>query len=96
MAGTAHGDKCTRKAYDRPHLHRWFHGKHIAIRIARIGNETSNRLGGHRWVIECILAWLSGYRRFSPRYERQSRDYLALLGLAAALVCYERLQRLTT
>jgi hypothetical protein len=41
-------------------------------------------------------SWLSGYRRLSPRYERHSRNYLAFLGLAAALCCYKRLLRLTT
>ncbi|WP_221765850.1 IS5 family transposase [Streptomyces sp. WAC 06783] len=90
--GKLHADK----AYDRPHLRRWLRGKHITDRIARIGIESSTRLGRHRWVIERTLAWLAGYRRLSPRYERQSRNYLAFLGLAAALVCYKRLQRLTT
>jgi transposase len=53
-------------------------------------------LGRHRWVIERTMSWLSGYRRLSPRYERDSRNYLAFLGLAAALCCYKRLVRLTT
>jgi len=46
-------------------------------------------------VIERTMSWLSGYRRLSPRYERQPRNYLAFLGLAAALCCYKRLIRLT-
>ncbi len=41
-------------------------------------------------------SWLSGYRRLSPRYERNPRNYLAFLGLAAAICCYKRLVRLTT
>ena len=41
-------------------------------------------------------SWLSGYRRLSPRYERRPRNYLAFLGLAAALCCYKRYVRLTT
>ena len=49
-----------------------------------------------RWVIERTISWLSGYRRLSPRYERHPRNYLAFLGLAAALCCYKRLLRLTT
>lgn len=31
------------------------------------------------------MSWLSGYRRLSPRYERNPRNYLAFLGLAAVL-----------
>lgn len=42
------------------------------------------------------MSWLSGYRRLSPRYERRPRNYLAFLGLAAAVCCYKRLVRLTT
>lgn len=37
-------------------------------------------------------AWLSGYRRLSHRYERQSNS-LAFLGLAAARCCYKHLVR---
>ncbi|MGW7601508.1 hypothetical protein [Streptomyces antimycoticus] len=41
------------------------------------------------------ISWLTGYRRLSPRYERHPRNYLAFLGLAAALCCYKRLLKLT-
>ncbi|MFB8776343.1 transposase, partial [Streptomyces broussonetiae] len=87
-----HGDK----AYDIPHLRKWLRGKRIGVRIARKGIESSERLGRRRWVIERTMSWLSGYRRLSPRYERDPRNYLAFLGLAAALCCYKRLLRLTT
>ncbi|WP_327425725.1 IS5 family transposase (plasmid) [Streptomyces sp. NBC_01527] len=84
------------KAYDIPHLRRWLWGKHIGVRIARKGVESSERLGRRRWVIERTMSWLTGYRRLSPRYERQPANYLAFLGLAAALCCYKRLLKLTT
>jgi transposase len=90
--GKLHADK----AYDNPDLRRWLRGKRVAVRIARKGVESRERLGRHRWVIERTMAWLTGYRRLSPRYERHSRNYLAFLGLAAALCCYKRLIRLTT
>lgn len=38
---------------------------------------------------------MSGYRRLSTCYERDPRNHLALLGLAAALRCRKRLIRLT-
>ncbi|MEU2791207.1 IS5 family transposase [Streptomyces sp. NPDC007100] len=84
------------KAYDVPILRRWLWGKHIGVRVARKGIESSERLGRRRWVIERILSWLTGYRRLSPRYERHPSNYLAFLGLAAALCCYKQLLRLTT
>lgn len=75
------------KAYDVPHLRKWLWGRHIGVRIARKGNESSERLGRRRWVVERTMSWLSGYRRPSPRYERQPSSYLAFLGLAATLCC---------
>lgn len=42
------------------------------------------------------MSRLTGYRRLNHRYERHPRNYLAFLGLAAAICCYERLVRLTT
>ncbi|WP_329460887.1 IS5 family transposase [Streptomyces sp. NBC_01431] len=84
------------KAYDQPDLRKWVRGKRIGVRIARKGIESSERLGRHRWVIERTMSWLCGYRRLSPRYERHPRNYLAFLGLAAALCCYKRYLRLTT
>jgi hypothetical protein len=42
------------------------------------------------------MSWLTGYRQLTIRYERYAGNYLAFLGLAAALWCYKRLIRLTT
>lgn len=83
------------KAYGVPHLRKWLHGKRIGVRIARKGIESSERLGRRRWVIERTISWLTGYRRLNHRYERHPRNYLAFLGLAAAICCYKRLLRLT-
>ncbi|MFJ7297235.1 IS5 family transposase [Streptomyces collinus] len=84
------------KAYDIHHLRKWLRGKRIGVRIARKGIESSERLARRRRVVERTISRLSGYRRLSPRYERHPRNYLAFLGLAAALCCYKRLVRLTT
>ncbi len=78
-----------------PHLRRWLWGKRIGVRIARKGIDSSERLGRRRWVIERTMSWLTGYRRLSHRYERKPGNYLAFLGLAAALCCYKRLLKLT-
>lgn len=83
------------KAYDIPQLRRWLWGKRIGVRIARKGVESGERSGRRRWVIERTMSWLTGYRRVSPRYERQPANYLAFLGLAAALCCYKRRLELT-
>lgn len=83
------------KAYDIPHLRQWLWGKHIGVRIARKGIDSSERLGRRRWVIERTVSWLTGYRRLNHRYERHPRNYLAFLGLASALCCDKRFLKLT-
>jgi transposase len=82
-------------AHDRADLRRWLRGKRIGVRVARKGTESGER-SGRRWVVERTMTWLSGYRRLSPRYERDPRNHPAFLGLAAALCCNKRLIRLTT
>jgi transposase len=48
------------------------------------------------WVIERTMAWLTGYRRPTPRYERHPGHFLAFLALAATITCYKKLTRCTT
>ena len=84
------------KAYDQAELRRWLRGRDIAARIARKGIESSERLGRHRWVIERTIAWLTGYRRLTLRYERNASHFLAFVTLAATLTCYKKLTKLAT
>ncbi|WP_433662426.1 transposase [Nocardia sp. CA-128927] len=65
----------------------------IAVRIARKGIESSQKLGKHRWVIERSIAWLFGYRRLNIRYERYAHHFCAFLTLAATLTCYKKLAK---
>jgi transposase len=77
--------------YDYPHLRTWLRRRGITPRIARRGIETSDRLGRHRWVVERSIAWLTGYRRLTLRYECSARLFTAFLTLAATLTCYKKL-----
>lgn len=79
------------KAYDQAELRRWVRNRGIRVRIARIGIESRDKLGRHRWVIERTFAWLTGYRRLTLRYERKANHFAAFLTLAAALTCYKKL-----
>ena len=85
--GKLHADK----GYDYPHLRTWLRFRRITPRIARRGIESSEKLGRHRWVIERSLAWLTGDRRLTLRYERSARLFAAFLTLAATLTCYKKL-----
>jgi transposase len=84
------------KACDQADLRAWVRSRGIAARIARKGIETGDRLGRHRWVIERTLAWLTGCRRLTLRYERHASHFLAFLTLAATITCYKKLAKLTT
>ncbi len=79
------------KAYDYPDLRRFLRRRRITVRIARRGVESTERLGRHRWKVERTLAWLGGYRRLTLRYERNGRNFLGFLTLAAAITCWKKL-----
>ena len=70
---------------------RWLRQRGIIPRIARRGTDTSERLGRYRQKIERTLAWFTGYRRLTIRYERKASLYGAFLSLAAALICWKKL-----
>ncbi|MGW1376957.1 hypothetical protein ACWD6P_22170 [Streptomyces sp. NPDC002446] len=82
----------------------WLRERGLVARIARPGIESGERLGRHRWKIERSIVWRFGYRRLTVRYEtvRYERKgsrflaFLAFIGLAAALTCYEKLAKLAT
>ncbi|MDP9356014.1 MAG: IS5 family transposase [Chloroflexota bacterium] len=86
--GKLHADK----AYDIPRCRQARTRRHIKVRIARKGVDSSQRLGRHRWVIERTLAWLNRYRRLTVRYERRADIHQAFLTLGCCLICFNALQ----
>ncbi|MET9519499.1 transposase [Streptomyces sp. NPDC002994] len=44
----------------------------------------------YRWKIERSIAWRTGYRRLTVRYERSANLFSAFLTLAATLTCCEK------
>jgi transposase len=81
------------KAYDIPRCRQALRRRHIRIRIARKGRDSSARLGQHRWVVERTLAWLGRFRRLTVRYERRADIHLAFLTLGCAMICFRKLQQ---
>ena len=79
------------KAYNSAAHRRWLRDRRITPRIARKGIEDPTKLGRHRWKIERTIAWLTGYRRLTIRYERHGHLYGAFLQLAAAITCFKKL-----
>jgi transposase len=79
------------KGYDNPRVRRYLRRRGITARIARIGIESSQRLGRHRWVVERTNGWLLSYRRLALRYDRTAVTINALARLAVILICARRL-----
>jgi transposase len=89
--GKLHADK----AYDQPRLRAEIRRRGIAVRIARKGVETSQRLGRHRWIVEACLNWLLRNRRLVRRYDRKAEHVHAFANLACVLLTYRRLLKTT-
>jgi transposase len=81
------------KAYDNRRCRQALSRRHIKIRIARKGIESSARLGRHRWVVERSFAWLGQFRRLTIRYERRQDIHEAFVSLGCSLICFNALNR---
>ena len=85
--GKLHADK----GYDNHRVRCYLHRRRITARIARIGVDSSDRLGRHRWIVERTLGWLLSYKRLALRYDRTVTTITALARLAITLICARRL-----
>ncbi|MFI7583469.1 IS5 family transposase [Kocuria sp. M1N1S27] len=87
--GKLHADK----AYDNRRVRRYLRRRGITARIARIGVDSSERLGRSRWVVERTIAWLLAFRRLAVRYDRSTVTITAVATLAITVICARRLPR---
>jgi IS5 family transposase len=81
--GKLHADNDCDFARCRRYLSR--HG--IKARIARRSVKSKEELGRHRWVVERTYAWFAGFGKLRIRFERRLDIHVALLSLAAAVIC---------
>ena len=81
------------KGYDYARCRAALRARGILPRIARRGQDSSQRLGRHRWVVERTLAWLNRFRRLRVRDERRADIHQAFLTLGCVLICHNHLQR---
>ena len=79
------------KDYDNARVRWYLRRRGITARSARIGRDSSARLGRHRWVVERTLGWLLSYKRLALRYDRTAVTITALARLAITLICARRL-----
>ena len=72
-------------------VRRYLRRRGITARIARIGVDSSERLGRHRWVVERTISWLLAFRRLATRYERSATTITAVAVLVITVICARRL-----
>jgi hypothetical protein len=76
-------------------VRRYLRRRGITPRIARIGVDSSERLGRHRWVVERTISWVLRFKRLGLRYDRSEATLLPLLLLAVTLINLRRLRQAT-
>ena len=79
------------KAYDNRRWRAYLRRREITACIARIGIESSQKLGRHRWVAERTVGWLLAYKRLALRYDRSTKTITALTRLAVTLIAARNL-----
>lgn len=79
------------KAYDNRRVRRYLRRRGVKARIARIGVESKQRLGKHRWVVERTMAWMHGFRKLSTRHDRSAATITALTTLAITVTGMRKL-----
>lgn len=82
------------RGYDYDKYRREVRARGIKPVIAKRNTDHGSGLGRHRWVVERTFTWLHQFRRLRIRWERDPEQHLALLYLAAAIICWRRLQSL--
>lgn len=45
-----------------------------------------------RWIVEVTHSWFNRFRKILVRYEKKAKNYLALLHLAAAIICFRKIK----
>lgn len=82
------------RGYDYYKYRREVRARGIKPVIARRNTPNGSGLGRHRWVVQRTFTWLHQFRRPRIRWERNPEQHLALLYLAATIICWRRLNSL--
>ncbi len=65
---------------------------HVKLRGEEIAaKKTVPGYRARRWVVEVSHSWFNRFRKILVRYEKTLASYLALLHLAAAIICWRKI-----
>jgi len=86
---------CADKGYTGRVAHQSIVERHYIPHVRRRGEEIEAKktIPGYRarrWVVEVCHSWFNRFRKLLVRYEKTHSSYLALLHLAAAIICWRK------
>lgn len=65
---------------------------HVRSRGEEISEKEENPdYKPRRWIVEVAHSWFNRFRKILIRYEKKARNYLALLQLAASIICFRKI-----
>ncbi|GAB3661190.1 hypothetical protein GCM10028833_41180 [Glycomyces tarimensis] len=79
--------------YDSAVFREWLCSKRIASVIPQRGRKKIIGLGRIRWVVEQAISHFHQFKRLAVRWDRHLFMHQGFVELAAALICWRRLQR---
>jgi len=81
------------RAYDSEAHRKDLPKRGIQPHIARRNTEHGSGLGIYRWVAECCIGWLHGFKRLRVRYDYLDDIHQAFMTLAECIICFRVLVR---
>jgi putative transposase len=86
---------CADKGYDGKPAHQSIVDRDYIPHVRHRGEEIEAKrivpgYRARRWIVEVCHSWLNRFRKILVRYEKTLSSYIALLHLAAAIICWRK------
>ena len=86
---------CADKGYKGRKARRIMLERNYTPHVKQIGEEVATKIENpeyraRRWVVEACHSWFNRFRKILVRYEKKAANYMALLQLAAAIICWRK------
>jgi len=78
------------KGYDGEPAQRTIRSHGYLPRVCRKKRRRGRPPKNRRWIVEVAHSWFNRFRKLLVRYEKTLDSYLALLHLAAAIICWRK------
>jgi transposase len=84
---------CLDKGFDYPEVQEAVEARDYIAHIRARGEETEAKRAipgyrARRWVVERTHSWMNRFRRLLIRWEKKVANYMAMLELACAFICF--------